>query len=405
MNKKKLLISIATILLAVFSALIIIYFVFEARLRENSVRIVRDNDDIFNREFSALPEGIHILTDEEFMLAMEDETREMTDEEFREAVERDFEGAPARFSVNNPDRFDDNIIQREDQSSGTFNVLFIGDDARIDEDRGRSDSIILISYNRDTRVIKLTSFMRDTLVPMNLDALFWNRINILHAMGGPGRIINLLNSLFSLDIQRYAIVRFSGVFALVDALDGLDLYLTREEAALLNRIFPDYDPVSPGYNLLNGRQVLAYSRIRVLDNDLVRTQRQRYVLTGILDRILDTRSINEIFTIATFALDHVETNVPLSEIVMIGVDLFTGSRPAIEELRIPIDNSFNHAVFYGAYILTIDFEENIKALHEFLYGSSEGVRIPVFAFPEMDMIFYENDDEDEEQGEGEQGDE
>ena len=395
MNKKKLLISIITIILAVFSALLIIYFILEARLRENSVGIISDNDDVFNREFAALPEGIQILTDEEFMLAMEEETREITDEEFRAEIEREFETTIPAFSVNNPDRFDDAIFFRDDISPRIYNILFLGDDARIDEDRGRSDSIILISFNRDTRVIKLTSFMRDTLVPMNLDALFWNRINILHAMGGPGRIINLLNSLFSLDIQRYAIVRFSGVFALVDALDGLVLDLTREEAALLNRIFPDYDPVSAGYNLLNGRQVLAYSRIRVLDNDLVRTQRQRYVLTSILDRILDTRSMSDIFTIATFALDHVETNVPLSEILMIGLELFTGSRPIIDELRIPIDGSFNHAIFYGAYILTIDFEENIKMLHDFLYGTSEGVRIPVFAFPEMDMIFDETDEEQE----------
>jgi len=395
LNKKKLLISIITIILAVFSALLIIYFILEARLRENSVGIISDNDDVFNREFAALPEGIQILTDEEFMLAMEEETREITDEEFRAEIEREFETTIPAFSVNNPDRFDDAIFFRDDISPRIYNILFLGDDARIDEDRGRSDSIILISFNRDTRVIKLTSFMRDTLVPMNLDALFWNRINILHAMGGPGRIINLLNSLFSLDIQRYAIVRFSGVFALVDALDGLVLDLTREEAALLNRIFPDYDPVSAGYNLLNGRQVLAYSRIRVLDNDLVRTQRQRYVLTSILDRILDTRSMSDIFTIATFALDHVETNVPLSEILMIGLELFTGSRPIIDELRIPIDGSFNHAIFYGAYILTIDFEENIKMLHDFLYGTSEGVRIPVFAFPEMDMIFDETDEEQE----------
>jgi LCP family protein required for cell wall assembly len=278
----------------------------------------------------------------------------------------------------------DYIYEREAISDRVINVLFLGDDARIHQNRGRSDTIILISYNRDTRVLSLTSFIRDILIPTNLNGTFWGRINAMHAIGGPGRAINVINNLFSLDIQRYAVVRFSGVFELVDALEGLELNLTDDEAEVINRIFPDFDAVNEGYNLLNGRQVLAYSRMRILDNDFARTQRQRYVLTSLFNKILDTSNIGDIFTMASFALDHIETNVPLNEIISLALDIFNGDRPVVEELRIPVNDSFNHGRFHGANILTIDFGENITALHESLYGCAVDVRIPYIISPLLD---------------------
>ena len=395
MIKKRTLVVIFSVFLVLAAGVVFTYRYFDRRLTDNSIGIVVPEDDVFNQEIAPLPEGIQILTQEEFLAAMELEAVELTDEEFRQAIEREFapDNTDGALGVTSLFLANDSIFQRVAISDRILNVLFIGDDARIDEDRGRSDSLVLISYNRDTRVITLTSFMRDILVPTGIREIYWNRINVLHAIGGPGRIINLINNLFSLDIQQYAVVRFTGVFMLVDALGGLEMYLTHEEAALINRIFPDYDPVFAGDNLLDGRQVLAYSRMRIIDNDLARTQRQRNVLSNILYKLLDTSSIGDIFTIVSFALDHVETNIPLTELITIGVDLFSGPRPVIEELRIPIDEGFDNAIFLGAYILTINFEDNIKALHETIYGSSEGVRIPSFTLPVMDEPETESTDD------------
>ena len=398
MNKKREIAAITLVFLVFIAGFTITYIYVNTRLTENSVRIVRAQGSVLSHEIASLPQGIRLITQEEFMEAMEEEARELTDEAFRLAIERDFnpDSTAPEFVVNDAvihdalDEMlefgdDDAIYEREGSSDRIYNVLFLGDDARIHQNRGRSDTIILISCNLDTRIISLTSFMRDILVPASLSGTNWNRINSMHAMGGPGRTINLLNDLFSLDIQRYAVVRFSGVFTLVDALDGLELYLTADEAAVINRIFPDFESVSAGNNLLNGRQVLAYSRMRVIDNDRARTQRQRNVLRSILTKIMDTRNLGDIFTIATFALEHVETNVPLGEIITICFEMLTSNIPVIEELRIPVDGSFNHAQYNGAYILTIDFNENTKALHEFIYDSAIGVEAPNLTLPGMDQ--------------------
>ena len=368
-----------------FSAFAVTYNYLDSRLTGSSIRTMRVRDGLAMQRTVTIPEGLEPISAEDFLLAMEEEIRDLTDEEFREAIERDFFPGVALGETFWSDSTD-LIFEREAISERIINILFLGDDARIYQDRGRSDTIILISYNRDTHVISLTSFMRDILIPSSHNGTYWNRINLMHALGGPGRTINHLNELFSLDIQRYAVVRFSGVFALVDALEGLELFLSAPEALMINRIFPDYHPLEPGINVLDGRQVLAYSRLRAIDNDLVRTQRQRNVLRGLLEKVLDSRNVGHIFTMAAFALDHVETNIPLHEIIRWGAEIFSGPRPEVEELRIPIDGSFGHALFNEAYILTIDFEENIMALHDGIYGNTEDLWIPEIVWPRLDPI-------------------
>ena len=389
--RKKAIIISSIFFLILITGFALAYNYIDLRLTENSVGIVRAAEGFFNRRMAPLPDGIQIVTEEEFIRTMEEE-EELTDSQIRAAIERDFDGNIIEEGFISGNLLDeiaalmymDQIFEREEISDSVINILFLGDDARIHQSRGRSDTMILISYNRDSRTISLTSFMRDVLVPISLTSSYWNRINTMHAIGGPGRAINLLNNLFSLDIQRYAVVRFTGVFMLIDALGGLELYLRDDEAAVINRIFPDFDEVSAGYNLLNGRQVLAYSRMRIVDHDLARTQRQRNVLSAILYKVLDTHSIRDIISIVTFALDHVETNIPLSELISIGMDLFTGPRPIIEELRIPIDGSFNHARYNGANIFIMDFGENITALHESIYNSADGVWLPDFTLPYLE---------------------
>ena len=392
MKKIKKTILLPVIILLLAAGVVFGYTYIDSRLTGNSVGIVRAADEIFNRELAPLPDDIEFLTEDEFLLLLEEEAEELSPEEMRDAIERDFDPNFIEEGFISGSLLDeiaalmimDPIYEREEISDRIINILFLGDDARIHQSRGRSDTIVLISYNRDTRVIQLTSFMRDTLIPISLTSTYWNRINTMHAVGGPGRLINLMNNLFSLDIQRYAVVRFNGVFMLIDALGGLELYLTEAEAELINSIFPDYDEVFMGYNLLDGRQVLAYSRIRVIDHDLARTQRQRNVLTSLLYRILDTSTVNDILPIAEFALDHVETNFNLWELIGLGLELYSGERPIVEELRIPIDRSYYHARYNGASILVMDFQNNIVALHESIYGTADEVWIPEFTLPHLE---------------------
>ena len=278
----------------------------------------------------------------------------------------------------------DYIFEREEIDERIFSFLFIGDDARIHEDRGRSDALMIASFNRDTGEIFFTSILRDTFVPLLDEDSTWHRINHAYRAGGAGRAINVVNYAFSLDIQHYVAVRFSDIFALTDGLGGLDIVLRSDEAAVLNSIFPDYETLVAGTNLLNGRQVLAFSRMRMVDGhgDRGRVVRQQQVMRAIIERMLSVNSFSDIIALADFSLNHLTTNISLNNIIVLAYELFMARNLQINELRVPIDGSFRGVNHQGSTVLQMDFETNIITVHEFIFGSSEGIRIPVEQQPQ-----------------------
>ena len=278
----------------------------------------------------------------------------------------------------------DYIFEREEIDERIFSFLFIGDDARIHEARGRSDALMIASFNRDTGEIFFTSILRDTFVPLLDESNSWHRINHAYRAGGAGRAINVVNNAFSLDIQHYVAVRFSDVFILTDALGGLEIILNRHEAAALNSIFPDYDTLYAGTNLLNGRQVLAFSRMRVVggQGDRGRVVRQQQVMKAVIQRVLSSNSFSDVIALADFSLNHMTTNISLGTIITLAYELFMARNLQIHELRVPIDNSFRGANHQGSSVVQMNFETNIRTVHEFIFGTSEGIRIPVVMMPQ-----------------------
>ena len=390
MGRKKFLIIISGIFILLAGGLFVFYNIIAARFVYGSLPVVSAPEEVFNIEISDMPEEILFVTAEEFM-AMYDILEDLSEEELRLFIERVFNLDTRVIPVRSAELVADEIFKRPMISDRIINIMILGDDARIHQDRSNSDTMMLVSINRDTREILLTSFMRDMFVPTSLSGDRWFRINTIYAEGGPGRTLNVVNHLFSLDIQRYVILRFASVFELVDILGGLDLELRADEAEVVNRIFPDFEPLSEGLNHMNGRQVLAYVRMRQWDGrgDFGRTARQRYVLRTVIDRVLESRSFSDIAAMANYAINHIETNITLDEVISLALDFYFGEKPTVRELRLPEIETYVHAIYYDAFILVIDFEKNITALHEFVYGCAEGVNILNFTSSVMDSIVYD----------------
>ena len=132
------------------------------------------------------------------------------------------------------------------------NILILGTDSRdVTRERGRSDSIIIMSYNRRTGSIKMTSILRDSLVP--IEGHGWNRINAAYSFDGVGLAINTINEIFDLDIQRFVVVDFNGVTDFIDKIGGLTINLTKKEAEyLLNKSGGKGYQFHEGANFMNG---------------------------------------------------------------------------------------------------------------------------------------------------------
>lgn len=249
-----------------------------------------------------------------------------------------------------------------------FNILMVGSDIRPDEEgQGRSDSMMLISYNRENQDIKITSFMRDTWVAIpNRE---WNRINAAYAFGGIGLAVNTVNVNFDLDIQNYAIIEFEGLKNIVDELDGIELTLTTAEIRRINASHPeDRIPVEEGTYTLNGAQTLTHARNRKTgDGDFGRTRRQRDVMMSILSKMKSSLNPLKLTGFLTETLKHVDTNIKPDTVFTLGLEVLSGGKSEVTQARIPFDDTWKYADKNGRSVITIDLEENRERLHEFLY--------------------------------------
>lgn len=242
------------------------------------------------------------------------------------------------------------------------NILFIG----CDDDSGgtaRSDSMMLVSIDRANKKIKLTSFMRDmwVYIPDNDYA----KLNAAFAYGGAGLLMDTLEYNFGIKIDNYAMVDFEIFSSIIDELGGVEVEVTEKEADFINRT--TRQTVKSGKTVLNGDEALVYCRIRYLDSDFMRTQRQRKVMESIVSKIKSSNPLT-MYNLAEVILPQVKTDITKGEMMILGLGSLAYMGYDVEQLRIPIDNTFNEQYFGDQLALSIDFEANKKALIDFIYS-------------------------------------
>lgn len=188
------------------------------------------------------------------------------------------------------------------------NILLFGIDARGSEfDKvTHSDSIIIVSINNKTGVVKMVSLYRDSYLRIvrNDGTCIYDKLTNAYFMGGPTCAINTINTNLDLNIKDYAVINFSGLADIIDLLGGVDVNLTKSEMKYVNGYLTETrkitgksspDLTTYGDNIhLNGLQAVAYCRIRYtafydddgnkIGSDYGRTARQRNVLSKLVDK-------------------------------------------------------------------------------------------------------------------------
>ena len=252
------------------------------------------------------------------------------------------------------------IIEKPDH---IYNILLIGQDARPGQGRQRSDSMILCTINTEKKTLMMTSFLRDTYVdiPDFRDRTFEdNRLNACYAFGGVELLNNAMELNFGIEIDHNIEVDFAGFERIVNTLGGVYIYLTQAEANVVG------GGAIEGMNLLNGAQALTYSRIRKLDSDFGRTNRQRTVLLSMFDSI---RRLNpdQISSLVNVLLTMVTTDMTNTDIVKYVVEFV----PLLPDLQIttqhiPAVGTYTGAMVRGMSVLIPDLEANREILRETL---------------------------------------
>lgn len=281
----------------------------------------------------------------------------------------------------------DNLSINEDLPSEWMNVLLLGTDERQLSEKGRTDSIIICSVNTNTGEVKLSSVLRDLAIDysvMGYDELGVHRVNAANYFGGPELAMKTINANFGLNIERYALINFYGFQDAVNAVGGITMDISEAEMNKINQAQKQVAGIAyrEGMDVeswdneelteygtavrLNGQQALAYARIRKLDSDFKRAERQRKVLMAVLDEV-KKRSALEIAQLGATLMPYIQTNMTLDEILKVAVTVLASDKD-VRAMRLPVDGSYVDEKRDGIQMLwDCDFTMNRQQLLNFIY--------------------------------------
>lgn len=257
---------------------------------------------------------------------------------------------------------------------GITNILLIGSDARSLNEKSRSDAIMILTIDSIHKKLKLTSILRDTYV--KIPGHGEEKINHSFNYGGPELLIKTIENNFSIKLDKYAIVNFLGFKDLINAIGGLDIDIKPEEVKEANKsmLGINEDPSSliknSGLQHFNGQQVLAYSRIRHVGNGCYdRTERQRHVVSLIIDKLTDTPVV-KYPVVGSKLLPYVKTNMDITEILNYAYTVYQIKNFTPEQLLMPLTElSYGQLLSNKGWVLLMDKYQNAKILNDFIFDN------------------------------------
>lgn len=196
------------------------------------------------------------------------------------------------------------------------NILLLGVDASENPKDlwtgTRTDTIILINIDPKTKSINAISIPRDSKVYLP-DNKGVDKINTAHALGGISLTKRTIEETLGIHIDKYIMVHDDAVKAIVDAMDGIDVYIEKpmhynDYAGKLHINF------SKGEHHLDGQKAVEYLRFRHdALGDIGRTQRQQWLLRSLLTKLKQPSTITKIPDIISVAKNYVKTDMSLYE--------------------------------------------------------------------------------------------
>ncbi len=249
-------------------------------------------------------------------------------------------------------------------------VIF-GSDSRDTENAyaGRSDTIIIVVINNDTKEINLISIPRDTYV--NVPDYGMTKINHAYAYGQEQLSLKTINSNFGLNLTQYMTIDFSGLVASIDRVGGVEVTLDQDEVNFINaRVTAENRIAGPGKVNLNGIQALTHSRNRYVGNDFTRAYRQRTILISLMNKI-SKKDVNEILDISDDILVNITTNMDINKYKEMFMEVAPDRAEYLKKInsvQIPSTDYGYDSMIYGIYYFQFDMDRAKEEFNKYYYG-------------------------------------
>lgn len=252
------------------------------------------------------------------------------------------------------------------KSTSVKNILLIGVDRRNANEDSRSDTMLMVSVNTVNRKILLTSFMRDTYVYIP-EKQRNAKLNAACTWGGAQMVMDTIEYNFGIEIDHYMLVDFTMFEDIINGLGGVDVEITEKEAKYM-RDKVHLENIQSGENIhLNGKEALWYCRIRALDSDFMRTQRQRKVMTALINQVKATNPF-ELYSLLGEIVGMIETDMSPETLTALAMNgLLRYLHYDIEQGSVPAEGTWKSKSVSGQSVLSVDMAANKEYLEEFIY--------------------------------------
>ena len=261
---------------------------------------------------------------------------------------------------------------------GYYTVAVFGVDSR-DGNVGKgalSDVNMIVNVNRETGDIQLVSIYRDMYSMIDSDGKF-HKFNQAYVEGGPEQAMQTLNRNLDLDLKEYITVNWKAVIDAINILGGVDLEVTDAEFKYLNSFIAktveatgvgSHELEHAGMNHLDGVQAVAYARLRLMDTDFNRTERQRKVVSLAFDKAKNA-NFSTLYSILVAVLPQTSTNVGINDLIPFAKDI--SKYHLSETAGFPFDKD-TKKMHKRDYVVPITLKSNVIALLQMLFGKIPG---------------------------------
>ena len=296
-----------------------------------------------------------------------------------------------------------------------IHVLLIGVDRRSSSGNSNTDTMMISTIDTVHNSLKLTTIMRDMLV--NIPGVGYGKMNSAAVRGGTELLFETINSNFCLDLTEYVLVDFSMFERIVDEIGGVTVKMTAEEISETNDCIAGLNKqrgiadtwdgfvfAEEGNVKLTGKQALGYARVRKIDSDFSRTERQYKLLNNIYAKFRSLDAAKQ-YKLIEDILPMVETNMTNQRIIDCAAKVLGMDVGGMLYCRIPAEDTYESAKYERKSVVLADMPANAALLHQFIFLSAEeaeeaqvlkpGASLPprtptIYQGPDGNYYYYSN---------------
>ena len=255
---------------------------------------------------------------------------------------------------------------------GYKSIALLGLDTREDDNSGRSDANVIVVIDKTHKKVKLISVARDSYV--SIDGHSKDKLTHAYAYGKSQLAVKTLNQNFGTEITDYVTMNFFGLAHVIDYIGGVEIEVDEKEIDELNRIIrktdfgdmPNPRVTSTGVQTLCGTQAVCYARIRKIDSDVERGNRQKEVLSAMFTAAKKMNPL-KLPELASLMLEECETSLSTSDIMSLGMWAVL-SGPEFEQISIPNEIVKGKGkMISGGWYYTYDMDAARNEIRDFIF--------------------------------------